>query len=691
MARLLSSLRVSTRLYLILVVPLMGLLVVVSLSTVSRYQAVVNGDKLIRLAALAPSVSELIHMLQRERGSNAGFLGNPDGAFGFRLQALRLDTDGALGALEVQFSPATLERFGAELQQAYGEAKAALDHLATNREAVDALTVSVTDMAAYYTGTISDLLDIIEQMPRLSEDVAVSREITAYIALLHAKERAGLERAMGAAGFGAGGFQPPIYQRFLTLRGEQTAFLTLVDVQADNRGGELDALHAALSGEASREVDRLRDIAAASMATGDTAGITGAVWFDAITEKIDALKAVEDQFADTVMEEAQRASARAWGGLWITLAVAGIVVALSVPVALRISASVSASIRAMTGVIRRLAAKDVDAVIPAQDMTDEFGAMARELGVFRDAMIAADRLVRDQAESARRRTENLHRLEDTTRTFDQGVRAVLRKIAVTTQTLQEAATSMCTIAEQTHDRASTMASESDRAAGSIASLAEASETLSTSVGNIGRLARQSSEIAGQAAAEAERTTTVVSGLSDAAQKIGEVVSLITDIAAQTNLLALNATIEAARAGDAGKGFAVVANEVKSLATQTARATKDIGEQIGAVQAETQTAVTAIAGVAEIIGTINTVASEIAAAMGDQDSASRAIATSTQEADKGTRIVSRTIAQVTDSAQHSDEAAANVMEAIEDLDRQSHVLTDLVSTFLRDARADGSSA
>jgi methyl-accepting chemotaxis protein len=67
-----------------------------------------------------------------------------------------------------------------------------------------------------------------------------------------------------------------------------------------------------------------------------------------------------------------------------------------------------------------------------------------------------------------------------------------------------------------------------------------------------------------------------------AARINDVVKLIGDIASQTNLLALNATIEAALAGDAGKGFAVVAGEVKNLATQAAKATEDITQQIAAL-------------------------------------------------------------------------------------------------------------
>src|SRR5581483_7802737 len=135
----------------------------------------------------------------------------------------------------------------------------------------------------------------------------------------------------------------------------------------------------------------------------------------------------------------------------------------------------------------------------------------------------------------------------------------------------------------------------------------------------------SSCIAGDAVHQAERTDLRIAQLSKAATNIGNVVNLIADIAEQTNLLALNATIEAARAGEAGKGFAVVASEVKMLATQTAKATGDIGAQIAEMQSATQESVTAIKEIGATIGRIAEIATAIAASVEEQTTTTHEIA------------------------------------------------------------------
>ena len=186
--------------------------------------------------------------------------------------------------------------------------------------------------------------------------------------------------------------------------------------------------------------------------------------------------------------------------------------------------------------------------------------------------------------------------------------------------------------------------------------------------------------------QAEATDQRIAQLSEAGARIGDVVKLITSIAEQTNLLALNATIEAARAGEAGRGFAVVASEVKSLASQTAKATDDISEQIAEIQKVAGEAVEAIKGIGSIIGEVNEVATAIAAAVQEQGAATQEITRSTQYAAQGTKNVSDNITGVKADADASAAAAENVKHASETLENQSQHLGHQVTDFLGKIRA-----
>jgi methyl-accepting chemotaxis protein len=118
------------------------------------------------------------------------------------------------------------------------------------------------------------------------------------------------------------------------------------------------------------------------------------------------------------------------------------------------------------------------------------------------------------------------------------------------------------------------------------------------------------QIATRAADRSVHAVALSEILSEHAKAIESILGLIRDIAGQTNLLALNATIEAARAGDAGRGFAVVAQEVKSLASQTARATDDIAAKISAIQSATRQTVDANGAIRDIVGEVQSSAERI---------------------------------------------------------------------------------
>jgi methyl-accepting chemotaxis protein len=170
-------------------------------------------------------------------------------------------------------------------------------------------------------------------------------------------------------------------------------------------------------------------------------------------------------------------------------------------------------------------------------------------------------------------------------------------------------------------------------------------------------------------------------LSKAADRIGDVVKLITTIAEQTNLLALNATIEAARAGEAGRGFAVVAQEVKQLASQTAKATGDIGRQIADMQASTQESFTAIKEIGATIGQISAIASTIAAAVEEQGAATREIARNVQQAAAGATQVAANVTDVSRHATETGSASTQVLSSAHRLSFESNRLKVEVDNFL----------
>ena len=354
---------------------------------------------------------------------------------------------------------------------------------------------------------------------------------------------------------------------------------------------------------------------------------------------------------------------------------------------LMLSRSIVSPINAMTIAMRKIAGGDTSTSIPALERGDEVGAMAQSVKIFRDNMIEANRLRAEQdvlkAQADSERKLLLVRMADE---FEHGVRASLDSLASAASDMQATSRSLSSTADEASHQATSVAAVAEQASANVQTVAAATEELSSSVSEIGRQVAQSTAIAGQAVAEANRTNVTVQGLSAAAQKIGDVVKLISDIASQTNLLALNATIEAARAGEAGRGFAVVANEVKSLASQTAKATDEISAQVGAMQNATSEAVQAIESIGRTISAINEIASAISVAVEQQGSATQEIARNVQEAALGTGQVSSNIAAVNYAAEKTGSASTSVLTSAEQLSQQATNLHAGVDRFLGKIRA-----
>ncbi|WP_119419602.1 methyl-accepting chemotaxis protein [Desertibaculum subflavum] len=395
---------------------------------------------------------------------------------------------------------------------------------------------------------------------------------------------------------------------------------------------------------------------------------------------------------------------------------------------------------ALAGTMRSIADGDLTAEVP-EGGRDEITEMASAVRVFRANAIENERLAREAEENRRREEEARRReaereeaerraaeerrlqqeaekreaekrereaeerrraereqervaaearrkqdLERLAAEFEQAVGQVVSGVATASNEMQSLARRLTGVVGDTRQRTTEVASASRQSSESISAVAAATEEVAVSIREISRQVSDSSQMTSNAARQADRTNSDINGLAEAANRIGAIVEVINGIAGQTNLLALNATIEAARAGEAGKGFAVVASEVKSLATQTAKATGEVGQQIDAIQSLVRQSVDAIRAIGGTVTRINEATTSIAGAVEQQGAAMGEISRSVQEAAQGSNLVTGNMDAVQGAAEDTGGVADAVSRAAQELSSNAEALRVQVDGFLGKVRA-----
>ena len=370
--------------------------------------------------------------------------------------------------------------------------------------------------------------------------------------------------------------------------------------------------------------------------------------------------------------------------LMFTINMAGLAVALGMSVLL--GRQITQPIAGLVSVVDQLSQGNIEIEIKGAERGDEIGSIASALNIWRNNQISR-RAAQASVDSERNvRAERAERIQHLTRQFDDSVRSTVQEVVSAAMQLQATSQSLAGVAEQTSQQTLSVSEASETASANVQTVAAAAEELAASIQEISHQARTSSAVAMSASEEARQTNEMVRGLAAAAQKIGDVINLINDIAAQTNLLALNATIEAARAGEAGKGFAVVANEVKSLATATARATGDITERVSAIQTETLSAARAIEAIVQTIHAIDEIAGAVSVAIEQQDSATRDISANVQHAATSATEVSENVTSLLSIAMRTGQSTKELVVSAHIMAGLANELDEKVKDFSSDVRS-----
>nr|WP_240947581.1 methyl-accepting chemotaxis protein [Planosporangium mesophilum] len=262
----------------------------------------------------------------------------------------------------------------------------------------------------------------------------------------------------------------------------------------------------------------------------------------------------------------------------------------------------------------------------------------------------------------------------------RGMRQAIDELDRSSVDLEAVSATMASAAEATAVELGTATESARRANHEVESIATGTEQLRQAIGEVSANTTAVSRSTDDAVANVEEATANVARLRESSLAIGEVVRSINAIAAQTNLLALNATIEAARAGEAGRGFAIVAGEVKELAQMTADATEEISRRVDAIQHDTDEAVAAVTGFADVIRLIGEHQVSIAGAIEEQTAAIGAMA-------QGAGTVSDTSARIGDAIGGAGRAAeevrgvsAETLRTVTDLTSTAGRLRDLAARF-----------
>lgn len=273
------------------------------------------------------------------------------------------------------------------------------------------------------------------------------------------------------------------------------------------------------------------------------------------------------------------------------------------------------------------------------------------------------------------------RLDQLASTFETSVAASTRQVLDMSASIIRNATDAATHQDTGSGRTVRVARASRDLTDRVQAVAAATEELSASQQEVVSHIQRSDDATQRALISAGETVAQMRELTATADSIGKVVDLINQIAGQTNLLALNATIEAARAGAAGKGFAVVANEVKNLATQTARATDDIRRQIGAVQTQVSRAAQSIEGITQVVTNVAQNSSEISGVITEQKAALDEINQSVQIISGDLGHVSELVSGITQDSLKSCGTVIEIVWSGDDLASTADLLEQHTKEFL----------
>ena len=621
---ILNRLKFIHKIYLMLFIPLVGLLYFSIKETSDKLAVVRQMDQLSSLVKLGNNLSELVHELQKERGNSAGFIGSEGKNFILELDQQRRLSDSKVAALQHYIKDVNESDFGSEIDNYLSTLMTEINRLELVRQNISALKMGVSDALAYYTNLNSICLNTIATISLVSSDATIVTQTYAYVNFLQAKERAGIERAVLTNTFSQDKFSEGFFLRFMELVNKQETYIEVF--LANAYPAEKELYLEKVKNSAFSEVQRMRNIAIAKRETGEFE-VDAKYWFDIITNKINILKEIENKFSSDLMQQAEELKKEANLVTRIYLVSLFIILAITTWLVWRIARNILYQMGGepafVAKVVDRITHGDLE--IQVRGMGDK-----KPTGIMKslDEMLVSLRgIVGGIIQSANNISIASAEVKGAAQQLSEGA-------SLQASSVEEVSASMEEMAANIHQNSS-----------------NAKETEQITHATVGRLT--------------ESSDTILSAFQSM-NSIIKKVSIIGEIGRQTNMLALNAAVEAARAGEHGKGFAVIAKEIRKLAEKSQAAAAEIDELTSTSGERSLEARQALKKLIPEIEHTSELVAEISVASAEQNIGTGQINDSIQQFNS----------VVQENAASSEEMAANSQE----LNHQAELLLEAISFF-----------
>ena len=386
-----SNIKIAGRIAIATILPLLAFAAFAAKGLIEKWSTYQSVSRVAAVIESVPSVSNLVHQLQRERGASATFVASKGQTLGDVMRNQRTATDKVIAEWRERVGDIDAATLGPGFGRALDQVKPAIADISNVRRDIDALSITGPKAVTYFSSTIANLIGLIEATGDLSDDLRINQRSRVFVTIVRRKELAGQERATASGAFAAGEFAPDVHRNFLRLLALQEGQISAFEKDATK--AEIDAVAGVLKGSVVDELGRLRTIAAA--APFDKAAVKSVAapdWFNTITQYIDLLKTAEDRVAAQFLSMTHAVADEGRSAFYGIAAVSVAVLLLVLAMTIMVVRSITRPIARLLPTMSELAKGNHGVEVADTERGDEIGEMAKAVLVFREAAIENTRL-----------------------------------------------------------------------------------------------------------------------------------------------------------------------------------------------------------------------------------------------------------------------------------------------------------